>query len=168
MFFNAKIFEKQKTSLRSPSLPYRVTASSPGRFDRKVGRDRKPQIFWFSSRVHWIFRFAGAPDFAVKSTRGACGHSRSQTRWSQARLSFFENLRIKKHSRLSDRSATSGVPLVGRVAQWPGLSKTQHFRVGISRTSKSVRPHCLQYCSAQSNSPIFRSICKSLANFWSK
>ena len=47
VFFNAKIIEKQKTSLRSPSLASRVTASSLGRFDRKVGRDRKPEIFSF-------------------------------------------------------------------------------------------------------------------------
>ena len=65
VFFNAKIFEKQKTSLRSPSLASRVTASSPGRFDRKVGRDHKPKILQFSGRVHWNFRLAVAPDFAV-------------------------------------------------------------------------------------------------------
>ena len=52
-----------------------VTASSSGRFDRKVWGDRTPQIFQFSSRVHWIFRFAGAPDFAVKSARGSWGQN---------------------------------------------------------------------------------------------
>ena len=96
--------EKWKTSLRSPSPASQVTVSCSGRFESKVGLDRKPQIFQFASRFHWIFRFAAACDFAVKSARGACGHSRSQTRWSQARRLFFENLRIKKHSRLSDRS----------------------------------------------------------------
>ena len=35
----------------------------------RFAHDRKPQILRFSSRVHWIFRFAGARDFAVKSTR---------------------------------------------------------------------------------------------------
>ena len=32
------------------------------------------------------------------------------------RTLVFRNLRIKKHSRLGDQSANSGVPLVGRVA----------------------------------------------------
>ena len=44
-FFNALTFEKRKTSLRSPSLTSRVTPRFPGRFDCKVGRARKPQIF---------------------------------------------------------------------------------------------------------------------------
>ena len=39
--FLCKNFEKRKTSLRSPSLAYRVTASSPSRFDGKVGCDLK-------------------------------------------------------------------------------------------------------------------------------
>ena len=34
----------------------------------------------------------------------ACGHSRSQTRLSQARLLFSKNLFIKKHSQLNDPS----------------------------------------------------------------
>ena len=84
-----------KTSLRSPSLSSWVTTSSPSRFDRSVRCARKPQIFRFSSRVHWIYRFEGALDFAVKSVKGAYDHSRNQTRWLQANFSFFENLCIR-------------------------------------------------------------------------
>ena len=39
--FYGQIFEIRKTSLGSQSLASQVTASSPGRFDRKVGCDRK-------------------------------------------------------------------------------------------------------------------------------
>ena len=60
----------------------------------------KPQNKQFLTWVHRIFRTAVAPDFVVESSRGAFGHSRSHTRWSQARLSFLENLCIKKHIRL--------------------------------------------------------------------
>ena len=63
-----------------------------------------PGIFQFSSRVHLIFRLTASHHFAVKSSRGGCGHSRSQTRWSQTRLSLLENLCIKKHNRPSDPS----------------------------------------------------------------
>ena len=57
----------------SPILAFRVTLSSPARFDRKVRHDRKPRILSFSGQVHWNFRFTATPDFAVKSIRGACG-----------------------------------------------------------------------------------------------
>ena len=92
-----------KTSLRSPSIASLVDANSPGWFDYKVGCARKSKdlidLAWKSKNL----RFAVELNFAVKSTRGAFCHSRGQTRWSQARLSFFKNLCIKKHSKLSDR-----------------------------------------------------------------
>ena len=87
--------------------------------------------FYFLTPVHWIFRIPIAPDFEVESGKWACGHSKSQTQWSQPRLLFFFKLMHKNQSRLSDRSATSSIPSAGRAPQCPGLSKTQHIRVGL-------------------------------------
>ena len=102
----------------------------------------------FSKKIYFRFLNLKFSDFQVESTGFLGLRARPTLRSnrpgelavtrearlsrSQARLSFFENLRIKKHSQLSDRSATSGVPLVGRVAQSLGLSKMQHFRVGLA------------------------------------
>ena len=60
-------------------------------FYRKVGREHKPQIFWISNRVHWIFKFLIASNFAFKWTRGACGHSRRKARWSQIGFYRYRN-----------------------------------------------------------------------------
>ena len=68
----------------------------------EISINRKISIYWELNLKIGKFEVCGGTDFAVESTRGACGHSRSQSRESQARLAFFENLCIKNHSQLSD------------------------------------------------------------------
>ena len=77
LLLNTQIFDKQKTRLRSPSLASRVTASSPARFYFKVGRYRNPENSLNLTERLVNLRFAVVPDFAVKLSKEACGHSRS-------------------------------------------------------------------------------------------
>ena len=113
----------------------------------RVNRKVMDKIFWFDSKVWrganlkiWCTRFEN------RKIRGLLANSilrsnqagKLSVTW-EARLGdsklvfrFFENLYIKKQSRLSEQSATSGVPAVGRVAQWHSLSKTQHFWVALA------------------------------------
>ena len=87
---NAQICEKQNTSLRSQIPQLNLVAKSGATPNLKISNFNQ-----FRSRIHKIFRIAVAPYFAVKSSKGACGHSRSQTWWSQARLSFLQKMWIK-------------------------------------------------------------------------
>ena len=64
MIFKVKIFEKQKTSLQSPSLVSRATTSSPGRIDIKFGYACKAENPMDPTLNSENLRFAVAPDLS--------------------------------------------------------------------------------------------------------
>ena len=80
---------------------------------RKVGRARKPQIFKSNALDFWIC--AGAQ---------LCSQIDQRSMRSLKRP-------VSVIASSSFVSATSGVPPIGRVAQWLGLSKSQHFWMGL-------------------------------------
>ena len=140
------------TSLRSSSLASWVTASSHGRFDRKVGRDSKPRFSDFHVESTGFLSLQSHP--TLRSNRPGELAVTQEARLDDRKLviRFWKFYALKKHSRPSDRSVTSGVPSVGRVAQWPILSKTEHFRVVLDYTpslplfGSSPNPTKTQFC----------------------
>ena len=99
------MYKFKKTSLRFQSLIYLVTASSLAWFGCKVKCVRKPENPVDSTWKLENSRFTVLPDIAVESSRGAWGHSRSYTQWSQARLLFFKNSKINSFKNTADQVA---------------------------------------------------------------
>ena len=99
---------------------------------------------------HWVWFLEWPQAFLIDLTTKSGATANLKIRWTRLEnrkiWGLWSNrpgeIAVTREARLVDRKLVCRVPSVGRVAQWPGLSKTQHFRVGLSRTSKSVRPHC--------------------------